>query len=342
MKKGNKKKILLTSCFIILFCLLGSLFSGLIIHENMFNKVKRPDYSITPGLVNYEEIDDKIDRIEYNFYSNDNKLTGYYYPCDNAKALIVISHGLNDGADSMLSEILFFNQNDYSVFAYDYSGCFDSEGKLGGFYQSLIDLNNALQFINSLDELNDYKILLFGFSLGGYASTSIFNLTSNNIYGSVSISGFNDAKNIFFENAKKKVGPLMYLGKPLCSLLINNRYKDYLSCSAIKGINNTSTPLFIINSKKDEVISYKDSIVYLKDEVINPNVTYHIDESNTHTSILYSKEAINYQNEVDSKLSKITNNKEKKSYIASVNDELYSQLNESLFNNILSFYNNCL
>ena len=41
------------------------------------------------------------------------------------------------------SEILFFNQNDYSVFAYDYSGCFDSEGKLGGFYQSLIDLNNS-------------------------------------------------------------------------------------------------------------------------------------------------------------------------------------------------------
>ena len=342
MKKGNKKKILLTSCFIILFCLVGSMFSGIIVHESMFNKVKRPDYLITPGLVNYEEINDKIDRIEYNFYSFDNKLRGYYYPCDNAKALIVISCGLNDGADSMLSETLFFNQNNYAVFAYDYSGCFDSEGKLGGFYQSLIDLNNALEFVNTLDELNDYKVLLFGFSLGGYASASIFNLTSKNIYGSVSISGFNDAKNIFFENSKKQVGPLMYLGKPLCSLLINNRYKDYLSYSAIKGINNTSTPLLIINSKKDEVVSYKDSIAYLKDEVINPNVTYYIDENHTHTSILYSNEAINYQNEVNNKLNDLKNKNEKKSYIASVNDELYSQLDESLFNNILSFYDNCL
>ena len=174
--KKNKNKILFISCLSLLFLLISSFFSGVIVHEIMFSKVNRPDYSITPGIVDYNEINDKIVRFEHEYYSFDNKIKGYYYPCKDAKALVVMSSGLNDGADSLLAVTVYFLNNNYSVFTYDYSNHFDSIGKNGGFYQSLIDLNSTLLYLNSNDNLNNYKLLLFGFSMGAFASSSIFNI----------------------------------------------------------------------------------------------------------------------------------------------------------------------
>ena len=103
-----KKKAIYILSFVILFTLISSFFSGIITYKAMFNKTNRPDYSLTPGLVNYDEISTRISREKYSFYSNNNLLQGYYYHKENAKALIVMAHGIKDGADSLLSETLYF------------------------------------------------------------------------------------------------------------------------------------------------------------------------------------------------------------------------------------------
>ena len=283
-----KKKAIYILSFVILFTLISSFFSGVITYKAMFNKTNRPDYSLTPGLVNFDEISTRISREKYSFYSNDNLLQGYYYHKENAKALIVMAHGIKDGADSLLSETLYFYDNDFSVFSYDNSGCFDSNGKEKGFSQPLIDLHNALMFLNNHNRFKEYKKCLFGVSVGGYATTSIFNIDNFNVLASVSVSGFNDSKEIFFDNGKKYAGPLMYLGKPLASVYIDRTFKNYATYTSKDGINNSSIPFFIANSKDDSIVSYTNSITYQKDNITNKNVTYYVVDGYEHFSILNS------------------------------------------------------
>ena len=91
-----------------------------------FPKVSRPDYTITPGLVNYEEIKHILPRKEIKYESNKATLNGYYYENKNSDYMIVVSHGMQDGADSLLAVCKFFYDSGYNVFSYDNSGCFDS------------------------------------------------------------------------------------------------------------------------------------------------------------------------------------------------------------------------
>lgn len=337
-----KKKTIYILSFVILFTLISSFFSGVVTYKIMFSKTSRPDYSLTPGLVNYDEISTRISREKYNFYSNQNLLQGYYYHKDNAKALVVMAHGIKDGADTMLSEILYFYDNDFSVFSYDNSGCFDSTGKENGFSQPLIDLHNALIFLNNHENFKEYKKCLFGVSVGGYATTALFNIDNFNVLASVSISGFNDSKEIFFANGKKYVGPIMYLGKPLASVYIDRKFKHYASYTSKDGINKSNIPFFIANSKDDSIVSYTNSIAYQKENITNKNVTYYVVNGYEHVSILYSNEAIQYQNKVNSEIKKLHSKQKKKDYIKSVDDDLYSQLNDDLFKKIILFYNNVI
>jgi predicted alpha/beta-fold hydrolase len=314
---------------------------AIVAYNTIFSRYNRPDYNITPGLINYEEISETYNRTEVSFKSNNETLQGYYYKNDEAKALVVMSHGANDGADSLLSSSLYFLNNGYSVFSYDNTGCFSSTGRVNGFSQSLIDLENALYFLNEDTNYKNYKKLLFGYSLGGYASTAIFNLDVKNVYGSVSISGFNDASNLIFNKGKSYVGPLAYLGKPIINTIQSKRFKEYNNYTALSGINKVDTPIYLIHGLNDTTIRYKnDSISILKDDIINKNVLYHIEENKDHVSILYSDEANEYRNEIDTNLSKIKKYDEKAEFVKNVDDYKYSKLNMKLYQSIISFYDN--
>ncbi len=76
--------------------------------DSSFTKVERPDYTITAGINNYEDIKETYPRKNISFYSNKNKLTGYIYGSTNDKGLIVLAHGLGGGADDYLPQIMFF------------------------------------------------------------------------------------------------------------------------------------------------------------------------------------------------------------------------------------------
>lgn len=71
------------------------------------------------------------------------------------KGLIIFVHGMGGGHLSYTTEINTLAKAGFIVMAYDNTGTCSSEGKsLKGFYQSVIDLNYALKFVEENSELN--------------------------------------------------------------------------------------------------------------------------------------------------------------------------------------------
>ena len=340
MKRKARKILIIISVFVLSFFVCSNV-ASYIAYATLFDRVPAIDYSITPGIINYQEFSETIERNEFYYDSNGEKLTGYYYKGNDDLPLIVISSGLNDTADSLLPICIYFNVYGFNVFTYDNCGSGKSTGKQYGFYQSLVDLESTLYFLNTHSVFKDSKKLLFGYSAGGFASTSIFNITSENILASVSVSAYYNAKDMMVNKAKKYIGHLSYVGSPIINIIQNRRYSKYLSYNSINGINNVSTPILLIHAENDKTIDLnKESILSQKDNITNQNVNYMILDNHTHTSVFYTNEAIEYRNMVDKKISSIKNYKEKQEYVKTINDSLYSQINKNLFNQIITFYTN--
>ena len=341
--KKLKKILLSTLIFLITLSIVSIPFAGGIIYAFNFQKISRPDYAITPGLVNYEEIKNVLPRKEIKYSSNNATLNGYFYENDSIDNLIIVSHGINDGADSLLFVCKYFYDLGYSVFSYDNSGSFDSTGKNEGFTQPLIDLKYTIDFLNSSEPFKDSKKLLFGFSAGGFATSAVLSFNQPNIVASVSVSAFNDSSSLLIEKGKSYVGPIVYAGKWLVDIIQNKKFGNYLNYTSIDGINSSNKPVFVVHGTNDKTIRIDvDSIVAKENEITNPNFKSYIENGATHTSILYSNEAVLYQNEVNAILKKINNKNKKVTYVSTVDDYKYSEINSDLFNKINEFYKNHL
>ena len=85
------------------------------------------------------------------------------------KGLIIFVHGMGAGHLSYTTEINTLAKAGFIVIGYDNTGTCASEGKsLQGFFQSVIDLNHALNFVKENEDLNKYDIFLVGHSWGAY------------------------------------------------------------------------------------------------------------------------------------------------------------------------------
>ena len=69
------------------------------------------------------------------------------------------------GVEYYLPEIHHFAAQGYKVFAFEYSGYPGSSGHFYGFPQAVIDLKNALDFIDD----GSLPVVLMGHSMGAYA-----------------------------------------------------------------------------------------------------------------------------------------------------------------------------
>ena len=125
--------------FVVPFC------GAAVMYEQVFGK--RTKISDSPLLPKFEDFSD-MDRRQVRFPSNRGQmLTGYVYSAreggdTNPKGLVVLSHGLGGGHSSYLYEIDYFVGQGYDVFAYDNTGCYESEGEdMVGLVQSCIDLD---------------------------------------------------------------------------------------------------------------------------------------------------------------------------------------------------------
>lgn len=212
--KSTKRKIIGRSiaAFLLVYSII-SMITCILIYNGQFPRYDRHDMDVTAGL-RYEDVEDTYPRKLGSFKSGENLLQGYVYGKEDAKALVVVVHGLGGGADSYLPQITYFVDQGWQVFSYDATGSFDSEGKTTkGFPQALLDLNSALSYLQTQSDSKDKPILLFGHSWGGYATANILH-DEQDIAAVVSVSGANSSKEMIMEQGEKIMGSFIKLQYP--------------------------------------------------------------------------------------------------------------------------------
>lgn len=320
-------------------------------YDIFFKRYERPDYRITPGLINYELYKNMLPREELYFESRNADLKGYYYPA-NSNNLIILAHGFHSGADDFLPIIYYLNKNGFDVFTYDAKGTYDSKGKsTDGFCRFLIDLESAIKYVQKNKKYKGKDLFLLGHSCGGFAVTAVLNIVKG-IKACASISGFNNGYTLLMEKGSQYAGELATQGvhKDFLDYYQKHLFGKYINYLGINGINKSKIPVFLAHGMEDEVIDYDlQSLISKRDEITNPNVTYYFGTGllAKHCSILYSENSNEYQEEVNNELKKIgKENKRDKDkqieqkieYLKSVNHYLYSEINYPLFDQIIKFY----
>ena len=326
--------------------------SAVVAYDAVFVRYERPDYALYPGEYDYERVKNRLKREEFYYQTKSSQLKGYYYPSEQGKGLIVVAHGFHAGADDYIPMIEFFVQNGYNVFSYDCTGTYDSKGdSIIGMCQSLVDLDETLEYLKATPPYAEQPTFLVGHSWGGYAVSSVLALQKH-IRACACIAPMNNGYTMLQEKGEQYVGKVTAVAKPVFSVYQKILFKDYVNYNGAKGISSVDIPVVVAQGIDDTIITYdKLSVTAYKKEITNPNVTYYegFGLQGDHNNIWHSIDSAVYQKRVESELKKLEIEKggkltddEKKAYYQTVDHSLYSQINKELFELILSTFDSVL
>jgi alpha-beta hydrolase superfamily lysophospholipase len=285
----------------VLFVLLGLviIFSAgsLIFIKTLYEK-NFPRYDQhRPGYLGFSDVPG-VARSVVKFPSGANSLTGVLFGEDNTKGLVVVAPGRGEGVEYYLPQILYFVDQGWRVFAFDYTGTFASEGENSvGLPQSRTDLMAALAYIESNPTLNQLPVVLWGHSLGGYAAAAVLK-DHPKISAVASISGFNSPLGLMDEQVRAQLGVLGFVEYPFEWLYQTLRFGRGAGVTAVDGINSSDTPVMIIHGSADEAIAYNGaSIIAQRGQITNPHVVYktaNADKRSGHMDLFRSEAAVQY------------------------------------------------
>ena len=196
-------------------------------------------------------------------------LVGYLYESANdsidESGLIVFAHGMGAGGQTGYIDIFnFMAQNGYYVFAYDATANDESEGEvMGGLPQGTIDLDYAINYAASLEEVADLPVVLMGYSWGGMSVTNVLGLHPE-VKAAVSMAGWNKSMDMIDYVGCGMVGPVAKLLLPFASVYEYVQYGDYSFTTSLKSFEATECPVMIVHGEKDTTIpiSYGYELYY--------------------------------------------------------------------------------
>ncbi len=350
-KKKRKMKVLGLSIvgFVLVFSIISMIIVS-VIYNGQFPRYERHDSTITAGL-RYEDLKVQYPRTLVNFKSGNNALQGYVYGLNQDQGLVVVAHGLGGGADSYLSQITYFVDQGWRVFAYDATGSFDSEGRTTkGFPQALIDLDAALTYINSQESFVNLPILLFGHSWGGYAVANILHYDYE-ITAVATASGANSPMEMIIEQGRSMMGRFIDIQYPYLWLYQRILFGETASLNAIDAINQSNVPVLIIHGTEDEAVTYEGSSIISKlEDITNPDaraISLSEPGRNGHNNIFRSNASMEYIDEINSDYRKLYDlyNPDipipyeiKQDFYSKINRSLAQDINRDLMNEINEFF----
>lgn len=301
VKKGKAQWKRRLPVFIVLFFLVFSLVSFILVHMNFlynFGKAETPERSIYPRFADYPGFTGE----PLSFQSGKNTLRGDLFGQKNRKGLLILSHGIGGGAEDYLAEIVYFVDHGWKVLAFDNTGSYRSEGKgTRGMAQSAIDLKAALDYAQRDSALKDLPVVLYGHSWGGYAVAAVLG-GDHKIAAAVSVSGYERPMSILMEQAERMMGPFARVEYPYIWIYNRILFGGDADRSAISAINATDTPILILHGSGDEAIDPDGaSILARRDRITNPGAEYMIrneEGQNGHNTLLVSSAAAIYQQEI--------------------------------------------
>ena len=355
-KQKQRKGIVLTVLLsIIILIVIGWWVFCVYMYNDNFN-ISADSYE--PLMLRVEDFDG-LECIEYSFPSDKGQmLAGYLYTNgDNQHGIVIIAHGFGGGGhNSYMDAADYFAKNGYYVFAYDATAMDKSEGEgLGGVPQGVIDLDHAISFVESNNDIPDLPIVLFGHSWGGYCVSAVLTYHPE-VKAVIECSGFNRSSDMFESGGKSQAGSIIYTMTPFIRIHEFFKYGKYAANTAMDGFDaSPNTNVMIVHSADDVVIGieygldkyyekYKDDsrFTFIRfddrghNEILNdPNNTYK-DEFNAEFDSWV--ETLDYDYSADDNKEQFI--KDKANYITeNLDHEMWShRLDEGLFAQFLKFF----
>jgi len=328
-------------------------------YDSFFKRHEKKDINTIFGEFDYSRVEERLPRSTFFFPSGRWMLQGYFYPCSDAKGMVVVCHGMHAGSDDYIPFIEFFVRNGFAVFSYDCQGTYASEGdSTVGMCTPLVNLDHALTFIKSDKRFSGYPLFLFGHSWGGYAATSVLSLHKN-ILGCAAVAPFNSGYTLILEKGEQymDMGPSLEIlqndfPKDFLNTYQKMLFKDYVKYNAVKGINSTKIPVYIAHGNRDMVIGFNhQSVISHKDEIRKRNVTYYIGTGAQagHNTVLHSSRAVAYQEKVEKDLKRLKREYDREltqeeltEFCNGVDHALYSEVNMELMQEIVDMFQKAL
>lgn len=286
-KKKSKKKVLKIIIALLLIVTVFSFFLTKFIYDAAFPRYNSGEVSVDESLLEIVAGRQPID-----FPSGKNRLRGYYYEVPQSQALVVVAPGFGADDDTFLWHIRSFIEQGWSVFSFDCTGHYDSEGDSSvGFSQQLLDLDAALDYINSRQRFGCEALMLFGHSRGGYAVCGVLE-EHPEVTAVVSVSGINRAMDAILEPATRYMGRLAYGNYPMLwfyqAILFGT---DVLNVEATHAINHADVPVLIVHGSTDEAVSVDKTAIWAhRYEIVCDKVEYYLCDQpgqSGHTDLLF-------------------------------------------------------
>lgn len=174
----------------------------------------------------------------------------YYYDDPIPGRLVVFDHGMGNGHRAYMREIEKLCAAGYLVYTYDHTGCMTSGGgHIGGFAQSLSDLDDCIKALKKEPALNGRSLAVMGHSWGGFSTMNIAALHPD-ITHVVSMSGFICVEQIL----RQELRGLMRLYVPALVEMERRHNPAYVDFCAISSLKQTTANVLLIYSADDKTV----------------------------------------------------------------------------------------
>ena len=256
IKRHWKKVLVALLCLAVAHPVLILPSATVIIYESVFAaQPQTPDWmqfstEEFPGLCVERE----------DFQSRNRVLAGYRYSKagQRAKGILVLAHGMgSDGHNSYMPLIDAITSAGYYVFTYDAHGTDNSGGgSVVGLPQGVMDLDNAICHVKTLDMYHDLPIMLLGHSWGGYSVGTVLGMHSD-IQAAVIVAGFNESEDLLRYQGETVSHTDMTLVMPYLRLYERIKFgSEYADTSAIQSMQNSEATVMVIHSRDDETVPF--------------------------------------------------------------------------------------
>lgn len=305
-------------------------------------------------LMTYEDCSDAYPREEVSFQMEGGTLRGYVYGPENTRGLIIFRHGIFSQHEDYLALITAMVDRGWRVFAYDAIGCGQSDGDSTiGMAQSMIDVAQAVQFVQESGMADGMKVGLWGHSWGGYGVAAALGRVEG-VDACVTMSGFDSPMKILSASAERIAGPVAVTQIPTMWLNAMLAYGSDADVSAARAIADSSVPTLVMHGSGDQVVPYEGvSILSGIESGGRPAtvscMTFDEPGRNGHNDYFYSRESQRYLNECSAELARLLENADGngddpsvRAYIASVDKKRANVADPDLIDAIDSFFTRCL
>ena len=250
--KVSRAFLVLLLSFLILSCVMTALVPALIFRRSETPPPSERVYGAEDAAY--------YPRRRVEFPSSDGVLRGWLYGGGGDEALVLIVGGLGSGSDTHLPEIEYFVDAGFAVLCYDGTGVRDSDGRgTRGLAQARLDLESALRFVESDDELGALPLLLYGHSAGGWAAASALD-EHPELAGAVCLSAFDRPAELMRSRAREYVGVLADIEYPFLRLWSAMRFGSLGNESAADSVLASSVPVFAAQGADDIGVPLGDSL----------------------------------------------------------------------------------